>query len=155
MPRPHWRLCPQTLNNEPPGPLPVLWAIPYWSTQILSYIIIPLHQTYADAGDFTVWARLKTSMKENALLYGILGVAGALGLFVLIVTEGVTLDSVAGMGIALSTCFALSTGCLLMGYGFVDIPRSCWRKAGLTGRLRWCEAALSPSLCCPLCACAP
>lgn len=128
---------PQTLNNEPRGPLPILWAIPYWASQILSYLIIPLHQVYSAAGDFTVWARIKTSLRENATLYGIIGIAGAFGLFILIVTEGVDIMSLSGMAVALSQTFALSSGMLLMGYGMVDIPRNCWRKAGLTSRLRW------------------
>jgi hypothetical protein len=105
-------------------------------------MIIPLHQTYSDAGDFTVWARTKTSLRENAVLYGAVGIAAALGLFILIVTEGVDINSLMGMAVALSQTFALSTGILLMGYGLVDIPRNCWRKAGLTSRLRWCAELL-------------
>lgn len=137
----------QTLNDEPRGPLPILWAIPYWASQILSYLLIPLHQVYSDAGDFTVWARVKTSLRENGTLYGIIGVAAAIGLFILMVTEGVDIMSLKGMGVALSQSFALSSGMLLMGYGLVDIPRNCWRKAGLTSRLRWCARAVSAAAC--------
>lgn len=36
-------------------------------------------QVYSVAGDFTVWGRAWTSMKENMLLYGLVGSLGAAG----------------------------------------------------------------------------
>ena len=121
--------APLTIRPKSPSP----------TAQLLSYLIVPLHQTYADAGDFTVAAKLKTSLRENALLYSAVGISAAGGLFILIVTEGVNPQSLKGMAIALSQCFSLSCAILLMGFGFVEIPRSCWRKAGLTARLNWCK----------------
>lgn len=45
--------------------------------QVLTWLVLPFFQVYADAGDFTVGGRCMTSLKENGLLYGLAGAAGA------------------------------------------------------------------------------
>lgn len=44
--------------------------------QVLTWLVLPFFQVYADAGDFTVGGRCVTSLKENGLLYGLAGAAG-------------------------------------------------------------------------------
>jgi hypothetical protein len=44
---------------------------------VLTWLVLPFFQVYADAGDFTVGGRCLTSLKENGLLYGLAGAAGA------------------------------------------------------------------------------
>jgi hypothetical protein len=44
--------------------------------QVLTWLVLPFFQVYADAGDFTVSGRCLTSLKENGLLYGLAGAAG-------------------------------------------------------------------------------
>lgn len=44
--------------------------------QVLTWLVLPFFQVYADAGDFTVGGRCMTSLKENGLLYGLAGAAG-------------------------------------------------------------------------------
>ena len=34
-----------------------LWSFSYWSTQVLTWLLIPLLQGYVDSGAFTVAAR--------------------------------------------------------------------------------------------------
>jgi hypothetical protein len=40
-----------------------MWQVCYWSTQILTWLVLPFFQVYADAGDFTAGARCVTSLK--------------------------------------------------------------------------------------------
>jgi hypothetical protein len=47
--------------------------------QVLTWLVLPFFQVYADAGDFTVGGRCMTSLKENGLLYGLAGAAGDWG----------------------------------------------------------------------------
>jgi hypothetical protein len=44
--------------------------------QVLTWLVLPFFQVYADAGDFTVGGRCMTSIRENGLLYGLAGAAG-------------------------------------------------------------------------------
>jgi hypothetical protein len=44
--------------------------------QVLTWLVLPFFQVYADAGDFTIGGRCMTSLKENGLLYGLAGAAG-------------------------------------------------------------------------------
>lgn len=52
--------------------------LPCLPLQVLTWLVLPFFQVYADAGDFTVSGRCMTSLKENGLLYGLAGAAGAL-----------------------------------------------------------------------------
>jgi hypothetical protein len=130
------------MNDQNRRALLVLYAIPYWATQLLTWIFLPLHQLYADAGDFTVRARLRTSIKENALFYAVLGVLGLVGMIVLVVTKGVSIAGIASGAVALSLSFSIATGVFLMGYGLSEIPRVWWLRSSLDARTRWCARRL-------------
>lgn len=45
------------------GEVDVMWKTCFWSTQVLTWLVLPFFQVYADAGDFTVGARCLTSLK--------------------------------------------------------------------------------------------
>ena len=128
----------QTMANEDSRALLTLYAIPYWATQILTWLVLPLHQLYADAGDFTVRARLKTSVKENGLFYAVLGILGLVVMIVLVITKGISVAGIVSGAVAFSLSFSIATGVFLMGYGFSEIPRVCWLRSSLSGRQRWC-----------------
>lgn len=40
---------------------------------------MPFYEVYASAGDFTVKAKCMTSLRENAILYGIIGIGAIVG----------------------------------------------------------------------------
>jgi hypothetical protein len=130
---------PPSLGESSPRGLNVLWAVAYWSTQVLTWLLLPFFQVYSDAGDFTVGARCLTSLRENGALYGAAAAAGLVGLVALAIAQGgVRLDQIAGLGMALSNTFGLCAGMLLLGYGLVQIPREAWRTASPEQQLRWC-----------------
>ena len=128
----------QTMANEDSRALLNLYAIPYWATQILTWLVLPLHQLYADAGDFTVRARLRTSVRENGLFYVVLGILGLIVMIVLVITKGISVGGIVSGAVAFSLSFSIATGVFLMGYGFSEIPRVCWLRSSLSGRKRWC-----------------
>ena len=49
--------------------LPYVWRVVYWSSMLLSWILMPVMQSYVYAGDFTMAGKLKTAVKENSLWY--------------------------------------------------------------------------------------
>mmetsp|Transcript_22590 Transcript_22590/g.31473 ORF Transcript_22590/g.31473 Transcript_22590/m.31473 type:complete len:672 (+) Transcript_22590:183-2198(+) len=109
--------------------IPVLWSVAYWTTQALTWLLLPIHQIYADAGDFTVASRLHTAVRENLIFYAVVGSLSFLGLVLLLIFHHVNPTSLAHTIIALSNTFGIATGMFLMGYGLVDIPRVLWNMA--------------------------
>ena len=130
------------MANEDSRALLNLYAIPYWATQILTWLVLPLHQLYADAGDFTVRARLRTSVRENGLFYVVLAILGLVVMIVLVITKGISVGGIVSGAVAFSLSFSIATGVFLMGYGFSEIPRVCWLRSSLSGRKRWCARCM-------------
>lgn len=44
---------------------PNLWRIIYWTSQFLTWLIMPLMQSYLKAGDFTIKGKLKAAIIDN------------------------------------------------------------------------------------------
>lgn len=49
---------------------PSLWRIIYWTSQFLTWLIMPLMQSYLKAGDFTVKGKFRAAVIDNAIYYG-------------------------------------------------------------------------------------
>ncbi|KAK3237506.1 hypothetical protein CYMTET_52424, partial [Cymbomonas tetramitiformis] len=81
-----------TLQGKPNDIIPILWSATYWTTQALTWLVLPVHQVYADAGDFTVLTRLRTAVHENFIFYAVLGVVGFFALVFLLVFEHFSLN---------------------------------------------------------------
>lgn len=47
-----------------------LWRIIYWSSQFLTWLIMPLMQSYLKAGDFTMKGKFRSALIDNAIYYG-------------------------------------------------------------------------------------
>ena len=58
---PHSLLTPTTLPN--------LWRVVYWSSQFLTWLILPVMQSFSQAGEFTFTGKLKSSLWDNAIYY--------------------------------------------------------------------------------------
>jgi LMBR1-like membrane protein len=50
-----------TLRGVNPLAIDDLWDISYWSTQLLTWLLIPIYMGYADAGEFTWKGRMLAS----------------------------------------------------------------------------------------------
>ena len=66
------------------------YGITYWGLFILSWIIIPLLQSYESSGEFTKMEKLKSSLKENIIYYSVLGVISIIILLFSLIKYGVT-----------------------------------------------------------------
>jgi len=58
-----------TLNGEDSRAIGVLWDIPYWSTQALTWFLIPVYMEYSVAGEFTWRGRMWRGVRSNLLFY--------------------------------------------------------------------------------------
>lgn len=125
-----------TANNEDgarPG-LGILWDLSYWTTFCLTWFVLPIHQIYEDAADFTVGGRLRTSIRENLIFYAVIVLVAVLGVVLLVANAMMTFAGVAAFSIAVSNMFGICTGVFLLGYGLVEVPRGVWRGADITAR---------------------
>uniref|UniRef100_A0A183CML1 Glyco_trans_2-like domain-containing protein n=1 Tax=Globodera pallida TaxID=36090 RepID=A0A183CML1_GLOPA len=105
-----------------------LWRIVYWSSQLLTWILLPMLQSYAKAGEFTVKGRLKYAFYSNAVYYGLYFAAFML-LLIYAVSRGVSLDfeNLKVLLIAASNTWGLFQLVVLLGYGLIEVPRLFWR----------------------------
>eukprot|EP00201_Polytomella_parva_P006581 CAMPEP_0175081692 /NCGR_PEP_ID=MMETSP0052_2-20121109/26305_1 /TAXON_ID=51329 ORGANISM="Polytomella parva, Strain SAG 63-3" /NCGR_SAMPLE_ID=MMETSP0052_2 /ASSEMBLY_ACC=CAM_ASM_000194 /LENGTH=865 /DNA_ID=CAMNT_0016352733 /DNA_START=108 /DNA_END=2702 /DNA_ORIENTATION=- len=126
-----------TLNGKKPVELGIMWNFAYWSTQALTWLVLPFFQYYAEAGDFTVGRKCLTSLKENGILYGSVAAVGIIGIAILLFTRTLSYESLLGLGIGLSNAFGLISSILLLGYGLVSIPRKLWKSCPEMN-LKWC-----------------
>ncbi|RHN62692.1 putative LMBR1-like membrane protein [Medicago truncatula] len=118
-----------TLNDAVNVTISFLWSLSYWSTFLLTWAVVPLLQGYEDAGDFTVKARLRTSLHGNLVFYLSLGSVALFGLILLITLNKFWSGSVRGFAMACSNTFGLVTGAFLLGFGMSEIPKGIWLNA--------------------------
>ncbi|CAI9284602.1 unnamed protein product [Lactuca saligna] len=123
-----------TIIGHDNGGISFFWSWSYWSTFLLTWLVVPLIQGYEDAGDFTMRERLKTSIHVNLVFYLILGLIGLVGLILLIMMRNDWSGGVLGMAMACSNTFGLVTGAFLLGFGLSEIPKTIWRNADWTTR---------------------
>lgn len=123
--------CEKPWSFLPVQVLPDLWRVVYWSSQILSWVILPIMQSYSYAGDFTVRGKIKTALFENALWYGSYLVIFGILLIYVILKPDLPLDGtyLKIIGITASNTWGLLLLVFLMGYGLVEVPRVTWNSA--------------------------
>ncbi|XP_004523545.1 LMBR1 domain-containing protein 2 homolog [Ceratitis capitata] len=118
-----WGMIPDSL-------FPNLWRIIYWTSQLLTWLIMPLMQSYLKAGDFTIKGKLKSALIENAIYYSsYLFICGILLIY--IAAKGVSLDwqKLKAIASSASNTWGLFLLVLLLGYALVEVPRSLWNNA--------------------------
>ncbi|KAG9451420.1 hypothetical protein H6P81_011385 [Aristolochia fimbriata] len=123
-----------TIIGHDKGGIAFFWSWSYWSTFVLTWIVVPTIQGYEDAGDFTMSERMKSSVHGNLVFYLIVGSLGLLGLILLIIMRRDWSGGVVGFAMACSNTFGLVTGAFLLGFGLSEIPRSIWRNADWSNR---------------------
>ncbi|XP_011185925.1 LMBR1 domain-containing protein 2 homolog [Zeugodacus cucurbitae] len=125
--------CQAPWGMIPDDMFPNLWRIIYWSSQFLTWLIMPLMQSYLKAGDFTIKGKLKSALVENAIYYSsYLFICGILLIY--IAAKGVSLDwqKLKAIASSSSNTWGLFLLVLLLGYALVEVPRSLWNNA-MTG----------------------
>ncbi|XP_050588489.1 LMBR1 domain-containing protein 2 homolog [Bombus affinis] len=128
--------CKEPWPNVPEHIFPNLWRIVYWTSQCLTWLILPLMQSYIKAGDFTVQGKLKSALIDNAIYYGsYLFICGILLIYIAL-KPGFDLDGQKLKAIAssASNTWGLFLLVLLLGYALVEVPRGLWNasKPGYT-----------------------
>ncbi|XP_019870589.1 LMBR1 domain-containing protein 2 homolog [Aethina tumida] len=125
------KYCFEPLSHVPDKVFPNLWRTVYWSTQCLTWLIMPMMQSYIKAGDFTVKGKLKSAIIDNAIYYGsYLLICGVL-LIYLALKPGIDLDwpKLKAIASSASNTWGLFLLVLLLGYALVEVPRKLWKNS--------------------------
>ncbi|KNC49781.1 LMBR1 domain-containing protein 2-B [Thecamonas trahens ATCC 50062] len=117
----------------------VLWNVFYWTTFALTWLVVPLQQSYVEAGDFSFWGKCKTSIRENALFYGAMGVLLGIFLVYIMATKHLYGSDLVGFAIAASNAWGLFLLVALLGYGLVEVPRALWHAPDYERGIRLAE----------------
>eukprot|EP01125_Pyxidicula_operculata_P015045 TRINITY_DN5084_c0_g2_i1.p1 TRINITY_DN5084_c0_g2~~TRINITY_DN5084_c0_g2_i1.p1 ORF type:complete len:694 (-),score=119.01 TRINITY_DN5084_c0_g2_i1:253-2334(-) len=133
--------CSKPFNYIDEFYLEVLWNIVYWTTFVCTWALYPIMQTYVTSGEFHPKRKLLSAIKENLIFYAI----GAVVLVIVFVVLCIIKQGLAGAlhtAIVASNMWGIFVLICLLGYGFVHIPRSLWRKANRNVALKYCQFRL-------------
>ena len=117
--------CEEPWSYAPNQVLPTLWRIVYWTSQVLTWIVLPLMQSYSMAGEFTALGKLKAAFIENAIYYGSFAIVFVVFIIYVSIKTELSLEGLKIICITASNTWGLFLLVLLLGYGLVEIPRSC------------------------------
>lgn len=117
--------------------LPALWRVVYWTSQVLTWIILPLLQSYCMAGDFTVLRKLKSSFVENLIFYGIGAVTFLFFLVYAAIHRPLDMEYIKVSCITASNTWGLLLLSVLLGYGLVEIPKSVYEASKQNRKLKY------------------
>lgn len=129
--KPRKQECFKPWSYIPAGIMPIFWRVVYWTSQFLTWILLPFMQSYARSGGFSITGKIKTALIENAIYYGTyLLIFGAFLIYVAVNPKfNLQWNELQTIGIAAANTWGLFLLVLLLGYGLVEIPRSHWSGA--------------------------
>ncbi|KAL6709238.1 hypothetical protein ACN47E_001645 [Coniothyrium glycines] len=112
------------------------WRIVYWLTFALTWAILPMLGEYCDSGYREPKARLAYALRSNGRYWLIVLSCSVLGSVYLIWFNGFKIDTFKSLVMALAYTWGLIMGIYLMGHGLVAFPRSLFRYASVSERLK-------------------
>jgi len=127
----HEDVCSVPSSHIDPRVIYSLWRIVYWSSQLLTWLVLPLMQSFTQAGEFTFLGKLKSSLWDNAIYYAsYLFIAIILIIYISLV-PGLHLDwqKTKAIAAAASNTWGLTLLVLMLGYGLVEVPRTLWNSS--------------------------
>lgn len=111
------------------------WKATYWSTFLLTWVLLPVLQDFYKAGHHLKIIRLKESMRLNLKFQLIvLGVSIAAAIY-LILEVGLSFNNMKLMIIAVSHIYALVLALWLMAHGLVTVAKNRWQEGNLVQNL--------------------
>ena len=112
------------------------WRIIYWLTFSLTWAILPMLGEYCDSGYREPKARMMYALRSNGRYWLIVLGCSIVGSIYLIMWNGFETDTFKSLVMALAYTWGLILGIYLMGHGLVAFPRSLFRYASVSGRLK-------------------
>ncbi|KAL3869675.1 hypothetical protein ACJMK2_042337 [Sinanodonta woodiana] len=122
--------CEAPVSHVPDHVLPALWHVVYWTSQFLTWLLLPMMQSYSRAGDFSVAGKIKTALIQNAIYYGTYLLIFGVCLIYVAARPDLHIDAekLKVIGVTASNTWGLFLLVLLLGYGLVEVPRYVWNN---------------------------
>ena len=115
--------CSTPWNYVSDNVLTKLWRFIYWTSQILTWLVLPIMQSYSMAGDFTAIDKLKSAVRANLIYYSYFGAIFTLLLVYVIIKTGIDFANLKVIIISSSNTWGLFLLVVLLGYGLIELPR--------------------------------
>nr|ACO11086.1 LMBR1 domain-containing protein 2 homolog [Caligus rogercresseyi] len=127
-------VCYAPYSLLPSYVLPSLWRIVYWTSQFLTWIVLPLMRSFTQAGEFGFWGKLRSSLWDNVIYYTSYLIISAIIFTYILLQPGLhlNLERLKAIASSASNTWGLFVLVLMLGYGLIEVPRSLW-KASLRG----------------------
>ena len=113
------------------------YGITYWSLFILSWIIIPLLQSYESSGEFTKIEKLKSSLRENLIYYSASGIISLIIFIVSITKYGFT--QTFSFFKDCSLIFGILFFFFLLSYSLIKYPKTLYENIKLKRLIKYFE----------------
>jgi len=123
-------------SEESVARISLVWKIVYWLNFVITWLLLPVAQEYELAGEFEWKAKLKRSLLNNLIIYGIFGVVGGGMLVYLIFRGNFDLAELMSILAAASNVFGMVLVVVLLSHGIVEIPKKLWREKNYETALR-------------------
>lgn len=115
--------CITPWNYVSDNVLTKLWRFIYWTSQLLTWLILPMMQSYSMAGNFTRVDKLKAAIRANLIYYSSFGAIFMVLLIYVFFKNGIDFASLKVIAISSSNTWGLFLLVILLGYGLVELPR--------------------------------
>lgn len=115
--------CIMPWNYVSDNVLTKLWRFIYWTSQFLTWLLLPIMQSYSMAGDFTTTDKLKSAIRANFIYYSSFGAIFVVLLIYVIFKNGFDFANLKVIIISASNTWGLFLLVVLLGYGLVELPR--------------------------------
>ncbi|QRG36651.1 hypothetical protein FDK38_001005 [Candidozyma auris] len=109
----------------------VLWKSNYWSTFLLTWLLLPVLQEFYRSGHYHRLPKLKDAFRAHLKFQAIVLLVGIAGAIYLMLEVGFSFGHLKSMVIALSHIYALILALWLMAHGLIAIPRNRWVEGNL------------------------
>lgn len=115
--------CVTPWNYVSDNVLTKLWRFIYWTSQLLTWLVLPIMQSYSMAGDFTTIDKLKSAIRANLIYYSSIGAIFTILLIYVMFKNGIDFANLKVIIISSSNTWGLFLLVVLLGYGLVELPR--------------------------------
>ena len=131
------KICGEPWSYANPEVLLTLWSLVYWTIQILTWFVLPIMQSYSMNGEFSKIKKLKSSFIDNAIYYLSMGCVLFILLVFVAIKSSFEWSSLKATCITASNTFGIVLLVILLGYGLVEIPRSCYNTSKINRSLNY------------------
>jgi hypothetical protein len=105
------------------------WHLLFFATQILSWIVLPILQSYDLSYELTIIKKIKSSIIENAKIYIIYGAIFLSLLIYVVLIERSSLKHFISLCTIIANAFGFILLVMFLSYGLVDIPKKLLKLA--------------------------